>query len=53
MLFEPSADAAVTAHDMDVMVELPWMDLQRVAAVSAHTLTAGHWNHRWWISICA
>ncbi|MGS0681124.1 hypothetical protein ACVBIL_08195 [Shewanella sp. 125m-7] len=42
MLFEPSVDAAVTIHDMDVMVEPPGMDLQRVTAVSAHTPAAGN-----------
>ncbi|GIU17224.1 hypothetical protein TUM4445_33860 [Shewanella sp. MBTL60-112-B2] len=37
----PRVDTAVTVHDMDVMAELPRMDLQRVTAVSAHAPAAG------------
>ncbi|MDR8525713.1 hypothetical protein [Shewanella fidelis] len=36
----------MTIHDMDVMVEPPGMDLQRVTAVSAHTPAASHWLHK-------
>ncbi|MGS0699548.1 hypothetical protein ACVBII_13215 [Shewanella sp. 30m-15] len=41
----------MTVHDMDVMAELPRMDLLRVTAVSA--LAAGHWNHRCWMLLAA
>ncbi|GIU16380.1 hypothetical protein TUM4261_34820 [Shewanella sp. c952] len=42
----PSADTAATVHDMDVMAELPWMDLLRVTAVSTHAIVHSHLTHR-------
>ncbi|WP_153916714.1 hypothetical protein [Shewanella sp. TC10] len=38
----PSADAAASFQNMDVLAELTWMYLQRLAVVSAHKPAAGN-----------
>ncbi|WP_415641355.1 hypothetical protein [Shewanella pealeana] len=43
----------MTVHDMDVIAELPEMDLLRVTEVSAHMPAAGHWNHFCWMPLLA
>ncbi|KIO34923.1 hypothetical protein DB48_19550 [Shewanella sp. cp20] len=38
----PSADASADVDGRDAIVEPPWMDLRRVADVSAHKRAAGY-----------
>ncbi|MEZ9141726.1 MULTISPECIES: hypothetical protein [unclassified Shewanella] len=39
----PSVDAAASFQNMDVLAELTWMYLQRLAVVSAQKPAAGNW----------